>query len=536
MSIAAPYITTHLSGMTLERGGRCVLSRIHWTIRPGERWVLVGANGSGKTQLLKVIAGIVRPSSAAQDTLRWRLKDEWHHVPYEIRERIAYLGPERQDKYQRYAWDMTAEALTGTGIHGTDIPLAALSTAQLTRVRALLGRLGLAALGRRRFLELSYGERRMILLARALISRPGLLLLDEVFTGLDRENQLRLRGWLARLRGRLPVVTVTHQAADVPANATHLLVLQQGRVSYAGRLRASQLTRYLGAGTPGAAASPLQGSAGRARRIPLVRLQEASVYLEERCALREVSLSVCAGDFWVVHGPIGAGKTTLLRTLYGDHGVAAGGAIERQGITPGVPLERFRVRTGISAPYVHARYPRTATVRDVVLSGRYGSIGIHRAVTAADRRATRRVLRRLELERWAERCLGELSYGESCRVLFARAIVGSPRLLLLDEPFDSMDAATRRRLTEEIVQLAGAEVAIVITTHALGEWGRYATHELELSAGEVRYCGGARRAGATEAAAARIRRRCARARCAAARAVRSVPSGARGCTGVARRP
>jgi molybdate transport system ATP-binding protein len=512
MSIAAPYITTHLSGMTLERGGRCVLSRIHWTIRPGERWVLVGANGSGKTQLLKVIAGIVRPCSAAQDTLRWRLKDEWHHVPYEIRERIAYLGPERQDKYQRYAWDMTAEALTGTGIHGTDIPLAALSAVELARVRALLGRLGLGALGRRRFLELSYGERRMILLARALISRPGLLLLDEVFTGLDRENQLRLRAWLARLRGRLPVVTVTHQAADVPANATHLLVLQQGRVSYAGRLRASQLTRYFGAGAPGAAAAAPQGSARRARRVPLLRLQEACVYLEERRALREVSLTVCGGDFWVVHGANGAGKTTLLRTLYGDHGVAAGGAIERRGITPGVPLERFRVRTGISAPYVHARYPRTATVRDVVLSGRYGSIGIHRAVSSADRQATRCVLRRLDLAQWAERCLGELSYGESRRVLFARAIVGSPRLLLLDEPFDNIDAATRRRLSGEIVRLAGAGVAIVVTAHGFGEWGRYATHELELSAGEVRYCGAARRAGAADPAAAHLRGRRARAR------------------------
>src|ERR1700733_10342887 len=109
MSIAAPYITTHLSGMTLERGGRCVLSRIHWTIRPGERWILIGANGSGKTQLLKVIAGIVHAAPSSNRRLRWRLEDEWHDVPYEIKQHIAYVGPERQDKYQRYAWNMAAE-------------------------------------------------------------------------------------------------------------------------------------------------------------------------------------------------------------------------------------------------------------------------------------------------------------------------------------------------------------------------------------------------------------------------------------------
>jgi molybdate transport system ATP-binding protein len=512
MSTATSYITTRLSGMSLQRGKRRVLSGIHWTIRPGERWVLVGANGSGKTQLLKVIAGIVRPSSAAEASLRWRLHDEWHHVPYEIRERIAYLGPERQDKYQRYEWDMTAEALTGTGIYGTDIPLQALSEMDLRQVRALLKHLGIAALGQRRFLELSYGERRMILLARALIARPSLLLLDEVFTGLDRENHRRLLKWLATLRAQLPVVTVAHQATDVPASATHLLVLEKGRVVQLGRLRASQLQRYLGTGAGGDVWHPPRGASPRVRSVPLVRMQQACVYLEERCALRGVSLSVRAGEFWVIHGANGAGKTTLLRTLYGDHGVAAGGSIARRGIAPGVPLERFRVRTGIAAPYLHARYPRTASVSEVVLSGRYGSIGIHRRPSGADREATRRVLRRLDLARWAQRALGELSYGETRRVLFARAIVRNPALLLLDEPFDSLDAATRRRLGGQILRLNRAGVAIVVTAHAFGEWSRQATHEVELKAGEVRYCGAARQQRAGDAPATRLRRRASRVR------------------------
>jgi molybdate transport system ATP-binding protein len=210
------------------------------------------------------------------------------------------------------------------------------------------------------------------------------------------------------------------------------------------------------------------------------------------------------GEFWVIHGGNGAGKTTLLRTLYGDHGVAAGGSIERRGIAAGVALERFRARTGIAAPYLHARYPRTATVREVVLSGRHASIGIHRPATSADRKATGRILRRLRLARWAKRPLGELSYGQSRRVLFARALVRSPRLLLLDEPFDSIDGETRRLLTGEIVRLARAGVAIVVTAHSFTEWSRYATHEVELKSGRVRYCGAARQA--PDAPRARIRR------------------------------
>jgi len=512
MSHATPYISTYLSALTLERGGRRVLNRIRWTIRPGQRWVLVGENGSGKTQLLKVIAGIVRPSSAAAATLRWRLGDEWHAVPYEVRERIAYLGPERQDKYQRHGWDLPALELVGTGIHGTDIPLETLRAAQRRAVRVLLARLGIEALARRSFLQLSYGERRMVLLARSLIARPGLLLLDEVFTGLDPENHRRLLSWLGRLRGQLPVVSVTHQAADVPPNATHLLVLSEGRVVHAGRLRARDVQRYLGVRAAGTAAHLRGSSTGRSRGAALVRLQHACVYLEERCALRDVSLTVRPGQLWVVHGANGAGKTTLLRTLYGDHGVAAGGSIERRGIAPGVPLERFRVRTGISAPYVHARYPRSASVHDVVLSGRHASIGMHRAATAADRAATLRVLRRLDLAKWAQRPLGELSYGQTRRVLFGRAVVRSPPLLLLDEPFDSVDAATRRLLTREILRLSRAGAAVVVTAHAFGEWSRHASHEVELGAGQVRYCGVARAALAGDAAAARIRAQPSRAR------------------------
>ena len=183
-----------------------------------------------------------------------------------------------------------------------------------------------------------------------------------------------------------------------------------------------------------------------------------------------MSFSVHPGEFWVIHGPNGSGKTTLLRTLYGDHGVAAGGTIERAGILPGVPLEHFRAWTGISAPYIHASYPRNYTVAQVVLSGRHASIGLQRSFTRADREAARRVLRRLGMARWAGRRLGELSYGQTRRVLFARALVRSPRLLLLDEPFDSVDAGTRLVLARQLRALAVRGVAIVITAHSPHEW------------------------------------------------------------------
>jgi molybdate transport system ATP-binding protein len=483
---AARYLTVRLEHATVRRGARAVLRDVSWTLRPGERWLLAGANGAGKTQLLKVVAGIVWPAPAPRPVLRYRLGRHEAVTPYGIKDEIAYLGAERQDKYERYGWDVSAARIVGTGLYRTDVPLDALSAADARRVRRALRALGIVHLAQRLFLSLSYGERRVVLLARALASRPRLLLLDEVLNGLDEANRQRILAWLASRRRRLPWVFATHDAADVPAATTHALLLQHGRVAYAGSLRRAPLARWLGQrrAHPGRG---LRGAPTRGRR--LVRLANARVYLDARRVLNGLSLSVHGGEWWLVHGPNGSGKTTLLRTLYGDHGVAVGGAIERAAQSPGVPLEDFKKRVGLVAPHLQSDQPRQLTVAQVVQSGRHASIGLNAATSAADRAAARRALARLGLSRLASRRLAQLSYGQARRVLFARALVRDPQLLLLDEPFAGLDLPTRRALRRRLRALATGQLAVVVTAHRPQEWRACATHELELAAGQARYCG-----------------------------------------------
>ncbi len=485
-----PYVEARLEHVRLERSGRRVLDDVSWAIRPGERWVLAGANGAGKTQLLKLVAGSVWPTPTGRGTRHYRWKGQVWRTPQEVQDEIGYVGPERQDRYTRYGWNHTVEQVVATGVHRTDIPLHSVSEADRARVAAILRRLRLGPLARRPFLTLSYGERRLTLLARALASRPGMLLLDELLNGLDEANHERALRWLeGTARSALPWVLSTHRVEDVPASATHALILEHGRIVYRGAIGRAPLSRWL-EHAEAACAAPLQGvRRARTSGRVLVRMTNACVHLDEHVALKDVSLTIHAGDCWVVHGHNGSGKTTLLRTLYGDHGVAIGGRIERAGIEPGVPLQAFKERVGLVAAHLQADHPQDLTASAVVESGRHASIGLNDAPTAADRAAARRALQAFGLSALALRPLRELSYGQLRRVLFARAWVRDPDLLLLDEPFSGVDEPTRRDLSARIEASVADGAAVVMTTHRRAEWPRCASHELELARGEVRYAG-----------------------------------------------
>src|ERR1700761_5328913 len=251
----ARYVEVRLADLALERGGRVILDNVGWNIQPGQRWVLAGGNGAGKTQLLKIIAGAVWPtprqtakglSAAASRTRRYRWRNETFTSPFEVKEEIGYVGPERQDKYERYGWNHTVEQIVGTGRYRTDIPLTPLTVSDRRGVAALLRRLAIAPLAARPFLSLSYGERRLTLLARALASKPKLLLMDELLSGLDETNHERALRWLyGTKRAQMPWVLATHRVEDVPESATHALVLEKGRVVYRGVLRNAPLQKWL---------------------------------------------------------------------------------------------------------------------------------------------------------------------------------------------------------------------------------------------------------------------------------------------------
>ncbi|MDR2215291.1 MAG: ATP-binding cassette domain-containing protein [Nevskiaceae bacterium] len=485
-----------LNDLQLERGGRRILTNICWHLTAGQHWLVAGGNGAGKTQLLKVLAGDVWPtpmpaSSSKPDALparRYRVGGQWFNEPAEAKDAIAYVGPERQDRYQRYGWDYLAWEVVATGLYRTDIPLQRYGVTQRRRADALLKRAGIAALSARRFLSLSFGERRLVLLARALATRPQVLLLDELLTGLDGANRERARGLLAGLRStRLLRVSTAHRIEDLPPGVDHLLRLEGGRIVYSGRATAKAIATALESG-----ARATRDGVRRKRaveRAALVTFRNVDIYMDEKPVLRDINFTLRRGECWVVHGVNGSGKSTLLRAVYGDHHAAFGGEILRAGIGAGVPVSVFKERTGFVAPQLQADYPRYLTVLDTVVSGLHASYGLNEPATAAELRRARRVLKRHQLTEFEQRTLGELSYGQVRRVLFARAAVTAAKLMLLDEPYTGLSGAARTAFQQALEQEIDAGITVMIATHYDSEWPRHATHEIELRRGRVRYAG-----------------------------------------------
>lgn len=481
-------IAIDLRQVTLHRGGRAVLDRLDWRLRPGERWVLTGANGAGKTQLLKLLEGAVWPDPDGVSQRRYRYRGQWHDTPLAMAGQIAYLGPERQERYERYGWNFSVRSVIATGVTRTDIPERPLRPVERRRVARLLREFGLERLARRRFLSLSYGERRLVLLARALAGRPRWLLLDELFGGLDAWHRHALVRWLEGPGRRCSWVLATHRPDEAPSSATDRVELVAGRLRRQRRVRPPRSAR---SAARAELVSLLPGEARPAarRRVVLVAFERADVYIDWRPVLHGLQFSIGSGEGWVLHGPNGAGKTTLLRAIWGELPVAHGGRVRRRGVEPGVPLEVFQRRCGFVAPQQHALQPPQSSVLEVVVSGLRNSIGLATPVGVAERRRALRLLAQIGLAARAPEPFHSLSWGTARRVLLARAAIARPHLLLLDEPCAGLDPAARAAIRRDVDSLIDAGITVVLSAHHRDEWPRAARYELELEAGRLRYAG-----------------------------------------------
>lgn len=218
--------------VSVRRGKATLVSKLNLEVNDGERWVILGRNGAGKTTLLSLAAARMHPSAGTVDVLDSRIG---RVDVFELRPRIGLASSSLVETFPHAERVLDIVITAAYGISGRW--REAYGPDDVARADELLRFLGIAHLGARTFGTLSEGERKRVQIARALMTDPELLLLDEPAAGLDltgREELVRLLGLLAGDQNSPVTIMVTHHVEEIPANYTHIALMRAGEIFAAG--------------------------------------------------------------------------------------------------------------------------------------------------------------------------------------------------------------------------------------------------------------------------------------------------------------
>ncbi len=231
-----------VTDLRVSRGRKDLLRGVEWTVKRGEHWVILGPNGCGKTSLLRALTGYLPPSAGEIALLGENYgESDWR----ELRRQIGLVSSALQISIP------PAEPALETVMSGKFAQLdlwARTTAADRSFGRRLLRRVGTPELEAREWVFLSQGERQRVLIARALMAKPKLLILDEPCGGLDplaREHFLAMIDELGRQKSSPSLVLVTHHVEEIVPTFTHALLMRAGGIVAAGPLRSTLTTASL---------------------------------------------------------------------------------------------------------------------------------------------------------------------------------------------------------------------------------------------------------------------------------------------------
>lgn len=479
---------------------RLLLPGTTWRILAGEHWAVVGPNGSGKSSLVRAAVGeipVVR-GKVYTPVLENGLSNEgtrsYEYVSLE-RHRDVLAAEKGADSARYFSGSLSGRTLK-------QMLLSRNRNLPSSRLQEAVELFNLDSLINREIRHLSTGEMRRALLARALISQPRLIILDEPFEGLDkdaRRNLAQILGSVTRTSESL--ILVTHRYDEIIPEITHLLCLRDGKIVFQGsraegftqetvkRMFPSGVKPVSKRGGSRPAEASLAENAAATEAGAAIELRNVTVRFGTVTVLKDLTWRMHRGENWAIQGPNGSGKTTLLGLIHGDTLQAYSNDVRlfgrRRG--SGESLWEIRQRIGLVSAELQTAYHSVLTGVEIVLSGFHDSIGLFRRPSKREIEKARQWLELLGITALGERCFNELSSGERRMVLIARAVVKSPEILLLDEPCQGLDPDNRRLVLKTIDRIGSrTETDLLYVSHHEEEMPACISRVLRLDDGSLR--------------------------------------------------
>jgi|TARA_Y100000310_G_scaffold299922_1_gene335174 molybdate transport system ATP-binding protein len=501
-----------LRSVTLRIRNRSIFRDTDWQIEKNQQWVIIGPNGSGKSMLARAITRSP-PVTVNQGRTLYYFDSSAQPRSYFNQGEIVTVSPHSQRRlsreggYHQVRWNSigsmdsptVSEFLTGRSIEGfTPFHVGSTNVAEETysqRRDEGVRLLGIEYALERKVVHLSDGESRKVLLVRALMQAPKLLILDDPFGGLDSQSRETLKIAIDRIftTAKMRVLLITARSDEIPSGITHVVRVADCRIVEKGAKETILQSESTQHGARKAALHrrptrdfPVSTSKDTGTFPQLIKMTEVSVAYGEVQILQGFNWQMQRDENWAIVGPNGAGKTTVLSLILADNPQCYSNDItlfgRRRG--SGESIWEIKERMGWVSPELRVYYHRSTICLNVVCSGFFDSIGLYRRCSETQMTAAKQWMQSMGIVELGERLFGSISVGEQRLVLLTRALVKNPLLLVLDEPCQGLDAENRSLILELLDRLCRQlPINMIYVTHHLDELPQSITHLLKLDKG-----------------------------------------------------
>lgn len=493
---------------SFEIGDKLVFPDTELRIQKGERWGIIGPNGSGKWLLVEAITGDLSP--ACGEVLHNFKTTNGEEI--DPAEAIALISAQtqrafirRESSFYQSRWHsgieegrytvsefLSQEVVEEINPFAVDSKKSNSDEFNALRQK-LCDKLGIEKLLPRKIIHLSNGEQRKVFLAHLLLKKPQILILDDPFAGLDSKS----RGMLCNLLGELgksglTIILVSHKAEEILKFLTHVVIVRDYKIVACGKK--SEIIRSIPKTADSLSASEKIQKTKQTDshiRSPLfktvLKVENLTIHADNHVILSNLNWTVRKGEHWAILGPNGSGKTTLLNVIRGDHPQAYAQRIvlfDKLLNTPDDFL-KAKQKIGSFSLELHQHFPLETTCLDAVCSGFHNTVGLFKKCNSSQKKRAFSLLEDFGMHHLAQVSLEELSIAHQRLVLICRALVKNPWLLILDEPcqgLDPLQKLTVLKIIDRIVEQKGATILFV--THNPEEMPSVVTNILKLKHGK----------------------------------------------------
>jgi len=461
-----------------ELSNQSSLSIAELFLKQGESLLVLGDNASGKSVLAQILAGEITDYQGSVV-----LTEKFTSLSFELE--AETLAQDRLNDRSDFMEEGVDNGRTALEVIIDD---NAFLQGDLDEIISLLA---IEKLLIKPFKILSTGETRKVLMARALLLKPQVMLLDEPYAGLDIGSQAHLSNVLNSLVEKgISIILFDFYHQSLPNSIENLVYMKNGKIVLSGKrseIIATEQWQQLNENhysLPHHLPDCLQYD-HLEKNTPLVAVNNVSVSFDQKPIFTALNWQFEQGQHWRVMGPNGCGKSTLLAMISGDSPKAYGKDIHLFGIKRGSGESIWDIKRhyGLVSAQLHRDYRVSTTLIQVVLSGFYDSIGLYDSPSRYQVIIARQWLVLLGLEQHENTYFNQLSYGEQRLVLIARAVVKLPMILILDEPCQGLDNHNRDKVLALMDYIAAnSRTHLLFVSHDIRDQLKCITHELEFVA------------------------------------------------------